>query len=148
MSEALATDPGIFTSYFSSLFQLANTDGAEIQKDRAEFHYRTVSEKAVVIKDSGTTVIIPFGRARHLVQKIRERVPTADGVRFTRNDLRALQRYMVNMRQNDFLFFKNRKLLDELLPNLEIYILNIALYNSRLGVLKPDQFPPMEDFIQ
>lgn len=148
VSEALATDPGIFTSYFSSLFQLANTDGAEIQKDRAEFHYRTVSEKAVVIKDSGTPVIIPFGRARHLVQKIRERVPTADGVRFTRNDLRALQRYMVNMRQNDFLFLKNRKLLDELLPNLEIYILNIAQYNSRLGVLKPDQFPPMEDFIQ
>jgi hypothetical protein len=55
---------------------------------------------------------------------------------------------MVNMRQNDFLFLKNRKLLDELLPNLEIYILNIAQYNSRLGVLKPDQFPPMEDFIQ
>ena len=148
ISEALATDPSIFTSYFTSLFQLANTDGAEIQRDRARFRYRTVSEKAVVIKDSGTPVIIPIGRARHLVEAIRAR-PSAPGeARFTRGDLRALQRYMVNVRQKDFLFFQQHKLLCQLLPNLDVYVLDIAQYNLILGVLKPDQSPPMEDFLQ
>ncbi len=148
VSKALATEPDIFTSYFNSLFQLANTDGAKIQDDRTCFRFRTVSEKAVVIKDSGTPVIIPIGHAKRVIQRIRERVPTSGEARFTRNDLRALQRYMVNVRHNDFLFFQKHELLKELLHNLEVYVLNAAQYHPKLGLLKPDQSPPMEDFIQ
>jgi CRISPR-associated endonuclease/helicase Cas3 len=143
----LATDPSVFTHYFSELFQLSDTDTYNIKHDREAFRFRTVAEKAVVIKDSGTPVVIPIGYARHHVARLRSRVPESGEPRFTRDDLRRLQRYMVNVRQCDFIFFKQHGLLAELLPNLEIFVLDSAQYNRHLGILKPNDEPPLEEFL-
>jgi len=146
--DALANDPSIFTGYFSALFQLSDSDRHGIQHDREEFHFRTVAEKAVVIQDSGTPVVISMGFARHVIAEIRNRAEHAPKEpRFTRNDLRRLQRYMVNTRQRDFIFLLQHKMLAPLLPNLEIFVLDSAQYNRHLGIIKPDQAPPLEDFL-
>jgi len=143
----LATDPSIFTQYFSELFQLSNTDTREIKQDREGFRFRTVAEKAVVIKDSGTPVVIPVGYASHYLERLRSRISKADTPRFTRDDLRSLQRYMVNIRQHDFIFFQQHGLLTEILPNIEIFVLDMAQYNRYLGVIKPNDAQPLEEFI-
>ena len=147
-ADRLASDPSVFSDYFSSLFQLSDADTQDIQHDREAFRFRTVAEKAVVIQDSGTPVVIPIGRARHVVSEIRSRSERApEEPRFTRDDLRRLQRYMVNTRQRDFIFFQQHKLLTPLLPNLEIFVLDCAQYNRHVGIIKPDNAPPLEDFL-
>lgn len=146
--DALASDPSIFADYFSALFQLSDSDQHDIQREREAFHFRTVAEKAVVIHDSGTPVVIPKGFARHVIAEIRNRAKHApEEPRFTRDDLRRLQRYMVNTRQRDFLFFQQHQLLTPLLPNLEIFVLDCAQYNRHVGIIKPDNAPPLEDFL-
>ncbi len=147
VSESLSTDPSVFTNYFSALFQLANTDGNDIQSDRYNMRFRSVAQKAVVIKDRGTPVVVPIGRARHVLFEIRNRDPSTGERRFTRDDLRSLQRYMVNVPQRDFSFFQQHKLLSPLLPKLDIFVIDIAQYNRNLGVMKPNQAPPLEDFL-
>ncbi|MEI6647171.1 MAG: CRISPR-associated helicase Cas3' [bacterium] len=143
----LATDPSVFTQYFSELFQLSNTDTQDIMQDREAFRFRTVAAKAVVIKDSGVPVVIPIGYARHYLDKLQSRIPKSDTPRFTRDDLRNLQRYMVNIRQHDFIFFQQHGLLTEILPNIEIFLLDIAQYNRYLGVIKPNDAQPLEEFL-
>ena len=145
--EELACNPAIFMDYFSALFQLSNADQFDIQNDRENFRFRDVAEKTVVIKDSGTPVVIPIGYARHYVARLRSRVPKPGEPRFTRDDLRRLQRYMVNVRQCDFVFFKQHSLLSELLPNLEIFVLDTAQYNRHLGLIKSNDAPPLEEFL-
>lgn len=146
IGEALANDPCLFADYFTALYQLAETDGADIQKNRREFQFRTVEEKAKVIDDGGRGIVIPIGRGRRIVEAVHTREVAAGEQRFTRQDLRDLQRYMVNVRERDFDFFRSHKLVSELLPNLDVFVLDPAQYNRNLGVLKSNQEPTMETF--
>ncbi len=148
IGDTLASDPHLFTGYFTSLYQLAVTDGAGIQHDRREFRFRSVAEKAKVIDDDGCGIVIPIGKGRHVVEAIRNREVCAGEHRFTRQDLRKLQRYMVNIRKRDFAFLQSHGLVSELLPNLGVFVLDMAQYDKNLGVLKPDQDPTMETFFQ
>ena len=144
--ERLSVDPHLFADYFAALYQLASTDGADIQGDRAQLRFRSVAQKVKVIDDGGRGVVIPIGAGKRLVKAIRDRRVPADERRFTRQDLRALQRYMVNLQKCDFDFLRGRRLVSELLPNLDIFVLDLAQYDKNLGVLKPDQSPAMENF--
>ena len=146
VSDALANNPHLFREYFTALYQLAATDGADIQSERRELHFRTVAEKAKVIDDAGCGIVIPIGKGRRIVANIRSREVHVGEQRFTRQDLRALQRYMVNIRERDFDFLRGHSLVSELLPNLDLFVLDLAQYDKSLGVLKPDQAPAMEDF--
>ena len=148
VGERLADDPHLFADYFAALYQLANTDGADIQDDRAKLRFQSVAQKAKVIDDGGRGVVIPIGAGRRLIKAIRTREVPAGERRFTRQDLRALQRYMVNLRERDFNFLRGRNLVSELLPNLGVFVLDLAQYDKNLGVLKPDQSPAMETFLQ
>lgn len=148
VGERLAADPHLFADYFAALYQLANTDGADIQDDRAKLRFRSVAQKAKVIDNGGRGVVIPIGAGRRLVQSIRAREVPAGERRFTRQDLRVLQRYMVNLHERDFDFLHGRNLVSEILPNLDVFVLDVAQYDKNLGVLKPDQSPAMETFLQ
>ena len=147
IGDALANDPHLFADYFTALYQLAETDGAGIQQKRRDLCFRSVAEKAKVIENDGCGIVIPIGRGKHVVNAIRTRVVAPGEQRFTRQDLRALQRYMVNIRERDFDFFRSHKLVSELLPNLDVFVLDLAQYNKNLGVLKSNQEPPMETFL-
>jgi CRISPR-associated endonuclease/helicase Cas3 len=155
-AERLAIDPKIFRDYFHALYSMVNTDyvgtkngkkETTIQEDRQNLYFRTVAEKAKVISDDGQPVVIPIGKARHLIAKIRARAETlcSGEKRFTGDDLRRLQRYMVNVRTNNFALLRERNLIRPLLPNLEIFVLNEGLYHKELGLLVGDR--PFGDFI-
>lgn len=146
VGEVLANEPQLFARYFTALYQLAETDGAGIQKDRREFQFRSVAGKAKVIDDGGRGIVIPIGRGGHVVADIRNRERSVGKQRFSYQDIRALQRYIVNIRERDFDFLRGHGLVSELLPNLDVYVLDLAQYDKYLGVMKPDQTPAMEEF--
>jgi CRISPR-associated endonuclease/helicase Cas3 len=146
LGEVLANDPHLFADYFTALYQLAATDGADIQSERRQLNFRSVAEKVKVIDNGGRGLVIPVGKGKHVVESVRNREVSAGEQRFTRQDLRSLQRYMVNVRERDFDFLRSHGLVSELLPNLDLFVLDLAQYDKNLGVLKPDQAPAMEDF--
>ena len=149
--ERLTDTPGIFGDYFDALFGVTNTDYARrgentIQEEREKLHFRKVAEKAKVIEDSGTPVIVPIGGGKHLVDAIRNRAsqPVAGQPRFTRDDLRRLQRYMVNVRDRDFLLMEAHGFVQPLLPNLDLFVLKESHYNYDLGFLPDGNQPPLD----
>ena len=153
-AEQLATSSDIFSGYFQSLYQVVKTDHAKpgestIQEDRSYLRYREVARKARVIEDSGTPVIISGDLrgglwAEPLIAELRTRVLAPGQRRFERDDLRRLQRYMVNVRHHKFQLLQARQLIRPLLPNLELYVLDTACYHPALGLilenLAPDDF--------
>lgn len=89
-------DPNIFTKYFSCLYQDVDTDKKKIQKERQSFDYPEVADRFKLIPDDTTPVIINYqDRASEIIQRIKKR-----GLRS--HDLRALQPYLVNLREREF----------------------------------------------
>jgi CRISPR-associated endonuclease/helicase Cas3 len=152
-AERLATGSAIFGDYFQSLFQVVNTDFAKpgettIQEDREYLRYREVSRKARVIEDSGTAAIVAgdsHGRiwGATVVDEIRTCQPSPGQPRFCRDDLRRLQRFMVNIRAKKLERLEARRLVRPLLPNLELLVLDPACYHPALGLVV-DNLPPDE----
>jgi len=154
-SDKLSTDPQVFRAYFDSLYQVVNTDharpgGSTIQQDREQLRFREVSRKAKVIEDSGQPVII--ARNNHgrdfgapLIETIRNRQPAPGQPRFSRDDLRALQRYMVNVHHHRFQQLESMKHIHPLLPNLELHILAEGFYHPDLGLVVESH--PLDDFM-
>lgn len=139
-TEVLGLQPDIFTDYFSQLFDLISTDYAgrrelSIQEDRENLRFREVSRKARVIRDDGHPVVVPYGQGKAIVEAIRERIPSSEQPRFTRHDLRRLQRFMVAVRTQDFQMLQHTSMLKPLLPNLELFMLEEGCYHEHLGLL-------------
>lgn len=139
--EALATDPEIFTGYFHGLYQNVDTDpregGYTIQEERERLNFRTVGRRAKVIDNDTQPVIVTYGAGKRLVQAIRERQLPPGSPRFTRDDQRSLQRYMVNLRQRDFDSLLALRLIEPLLPNLNVHVLHASCYHAERGLVLP-----------
>jgi len=151
-SQKLTEDPTIFSNYFSQVFQLSSTDAMEkgddnIEENRRQMNFRKVAHAARVIKDEGTSCIAPFDdRIKDLIDEIRGRPQIKGKPRFTRDDLRRLQRYIVNLRSQDFITLQTMGQLQPLLPNLELYVLSKGSYHAALGVVIGER--SLDDFIQ
>jgi CRISPR-associated endonuclease/helicase Cas3 len=104
-----------------------------------------VAEKAKVIKDDTRPVIVPIGKARRIIRELRDRQNQPGQPRFTRDDLRRLQRLMVNVRSHRFRALEAQQLIRPLLPNLELQVLNEGLYHRDLGLVIEQR--PLEDFL-
>jgi hypothetical protein len=52
---------------------------------------------------------------------------------------------MVNVRQHRFCLLLGQRLIQPLLPNLDLYVLNDGLYHSDLGLVIENR--PLEDFL-
>jgi CRISPR-associated endonuclease/helicase Cas3 len=138
--EQLATDPLLFADYFNRIYGMAATDyqrsgETTIQQDRQDLNFRSVAQKVKVIDDTGVSVIVPYGKSIEIVEEIRGRQTQKGVPRFNRDDLRRLQRFMVNIRRNDFLTLQTMGQIQELLPNISLYVLNEGSYRDALGVV-------------
>lgn len=138
--KCLADSPQVFHNYFSALYQLIETDTARIQEDRLQLRFRDVAQKARVIEDSGHPVIIAGDAttgdyAAPIIEEIRNRRPEVGQARFNKEDLRRLQRCIVNVREHDFQKLQGLKAIYPLLPNLELHVLDRAFYHPQLGLL-------------
>lgn len=148
-TDDLSCEPALFGRYFGELFQYVPTDHQRerecpIQEDREALRFREVARKAKVISDDTQAVIAPWGKALEEVAAIRERTQT-DGPRFTRKDLRGLQRFMVNLHSHDFLKLDSMGQLQPLLHGMELRVLSEGIYHEHLGVVIDRR--PTEDFL-
>lgn len=142
----LATDPNLFKEYFTELYQVTPTDyqrrgSHTIQHERAEFNFRKVDSMARVIKDDTIAVVVPYGKSTDIIARIRK------GQSFDREDIRSLQRYMVNLRKGFHSDYdKLKSALTPLIPErLEIPVLNKVFYDIKThrGVVV-ENLPPEE----
>ena len=145
----LSIDPDLFSRYFDELFEDVPTNHqrrreCSIQDDREALRFREVARKAKVIVDDTQAVIAPMKEALEEVDAIRERAQT-DGSHFTHENLRKLQRFMVNLHRRDFQKLDTKKLLRPLLPSMELRVLDEAAYHEHLGVVIDQR--PTEDFL-
>lgn len=143
-ANALSTDHTLFEHYFDQLHQLVPVD-SDIQNERGKLHFRKVADKARVIKDETQAVIVPYGKGIDLIEAIQTRTATKDRPRFDRTDMRKLQRFMVNLRSNDFKRLLAQRAITQLLPNLNIYVLGGGWYHPELGIVIDQR--PLEDFL-
>ena len=143
--QQLATDHEIFARYFTQLYQYAETDAKQIQQLRREFKFRSTSKEAKVIEDNTRGVIVHYGDSTEFIAGIRDRVPTKEQARFSKTDLRRLQRYMVNLYQHQFDHLQALGQIKPLLPNLELFVLSEGFYDDRFGIVIEER--PTEDFI-
>ena len=150
-TDRLAADPQLFADYFQSLYQVINTDYARrgestIQEDRGQLRFREVARKAKVIEDDGQPVIVRFKAGESIVEGIRSRIPGTGQPRFSRDDLRRLQRFMVSVHTLKFQTLLGLQQIKPLLPNVELYVLDDGFYHPDLGVVIENR--PLEDYLQ
>ncbi|MEW6360491.1 MAG: CRISPR-associated helicase Cas3' [Pyrinomonadaceae bacterium] len=147
--DRLATDPTIFADYFTQIF--ANADaGTAIEQERLRLNFQTVAENSKVIRDDGRPVIVPYKNAMKLVENLRSKKDVRGELRFS---LRQLQRFMVNLRSNEFDLLKANRLISPLFgfngngepigPSL--WLLSEQSYDATFGVLIDRR--PSTDFI-
>ena len=149
-SAALATDPTVFERYFTQLYQSTATDVEHsneptIQEDREWLRFRSVAEKAKVIRQDPQAVVVAYSdEGRKRIDDLRSRPVTAGQPRFDRTDLRRFQRFMVSLHHHDFQLLQGLGQVHPLLPNLHLFVLSDGLYHDELGVILHQR--PMEDF--
>jgi len=144
-ADELAQTHELFAEYFDQLCQLTETDKEQIQADRAELKYRDVATKARVIAEDTKPVIVLYGEGRKIIDDLRARRVVKGQPRFTRADLRRLQRYIVSLYLHQFQKLEALGQLQPLLPNLDLHVLSAGMYHEHLGVVI-EQRPP-EDLI-
>ncbi|WNV03153.1 CRISPR-associated helicase Cas3' [Candidatus Methylospira mobilis] len=142
--DALATDHMLFERYFDQLYQYVPNDNG-VQQEREKLHFRKVAELAKVIESDTQAVIVPYGKGCDLIEEIRTRPVVKGSPRFNRNDMRKLQRFMVNLHQRDFQRLFTLKAIKPLLPNLDIQVLAEGWYHPDLGIVIEQR--PLEDFL-
>ena len=146
-AQRLAADPTIFADYFAELHGIASTDRVRagektIQQSRAACNFRKVAERAKVIADDTTAIIVPYRGAVRLIDRIRR------ARRIDFRLLRRLQRYTVNLRHHPNSLFEQLQQegrLEPLLPDVEILVLDAQCYDRHRGVVFRGRSP--EDLI-
>lgn len=132
----ILTDSEVFADYFSRLWPyIAQNDSSadSIQQHREKLHYREVSKKAKVIDDDGTPVVVPYGQAQVLVDKLKNSFQKSGTLK--KQHVRSLQRYMVNLRAKEFQRAKSNNQLHEILSHGSLYMLDSTAYHPDLGAV-------------
>ncbi len=146
--EDLAVNHEIFANYFGRIYSKVAL-GDEIQKNREQLNFKEVAKDAKVIDNAGIGVIVPYKKGIEIVKKIRAKNFRAEKLIFGRDDLRLLQRFMVNLHQRDFDYLLNHGQLQPLVEgkNLDLMVVNEGSYHEKLGVLTDNQ-PTNEFYIR
>jgi CRISPR-associated endonuclease/helicase Cas3 len=89
-------DPAIFDEYFRRLYQGLDLDAHEVQRYREVWDFPEVAKRFKLIPDDTTAVVIED------YEVVRERIHRIKRYGLRSGDLRALQPYLVNLRDREF----------------------------------------------
>ena len=127
-------DPELAEKYFRMLYLVENQDVKRIQTLRQEFNFASVGREFRLIEDGFTkSVVVPYGQAETHVQELRLKGPT-------RETLRRLQRYIVNIYPEVFAKLANVGCLEEVTEG--IFVLSKpyeSYYDRTFGLVTGDE---------
>jgi CRISPR-associated endonuclease/helicase Cas3 len=111
-------DPSVYQEYFEQYYRYLDLDTYGVQARRKSFDYPKVAELFRMIADDTTPVVVEYsepGEPEHVTRLLDElkKHPAR-----TRDYLRSLQPYMVNLRSKELTFAQQRGLVTEMLPGL------------------------------
>ena len=109
-------DPNVFERYFSSLYQLVDTDQFKVQALRRELNYPKVAEAYRLIREDTVPVVVTYGDAHKELRRIRY------FGNLLSSDYRALQPYVVSLRRREFDEHKAAGLVEELLADSDVWV--------------------------
>lgn len=108
-------DPTLYQRYFQEYYSLPYRDHSGIQELRKHFNYPEVAQKFRLI-DASTPAIVTYEPAIEKISKLLDRVQKAKKPH--RDDLRALQPYMVNVSTYEFEQAKKNALVSEIIADV------------------------------
>ncbi len=120
-------NPSTHTEYFRWLYQGVNLDAKQIDRKRERLQFQTVAREYRLIEDNTIAVAVPWDDGEAVLDAIEARTPDV-----TREDLRALQPYFVNLYEWQFAPAQDMGLCRELAPGLWRWE---GVYDSELGLL-------------
>lgn len=109
-------DPTLYQQYFQEYYSLPNRDRYDIQTLRSQFNFPKVAEAFRLIDDSSIPVIVTYEPVAEKIQEFIERLRNAQYP--SRDDLRALQPYMVNLPKHEFDRAKKQGNVEEIIPHV------------------------------
>lgn len=113
-------DPDIFKRYFELFYSKLNDTGSKfkawLEKDASEvhIHFRTAGKEFKLIEDVSQTVFVAYNGSSTYLEELRRIGPK-------RQNMRALQRYTVNISNGNFLKMKAEGLVEEVWPGLWLW---------------------------
>ncbi len=131
-------DPSIYERYFQRLYQDIDTDRWKIQDLRKKLDFPKVAENFRMIRDDSVPIMVSYGDGADLIGEIKSRNL------ITRNLMRHLQPYLVNIYRYRLPALIKDALVSELLPDLGLYEWRGA-YDSILGITEFPRDP--EDLV-
>ena len=144
--------PELFTRYFELFYSTINDQGSRFHdwlvKDVNPdlfFQFRTAAENFKLIDDQAQRpVIVRYGKSEKLLNQLRFAGPT-------REIMRQLQRYTVNLPTRMVVIMQDKGLLEEVEPKKAPDIIaqcNLRLYEKKVGLDIYRENLPIEDLIQ
>ncbi len=116
-------DPAIFDEYFRRLYQGLDLDAHEVQQYREVWDFPEVAKRFKLIPADTTAVVIEYDEAA------RERIHRIKRAGLRSGDLRALQPYLVNLRDREFK--ANEELRELIAPGVWLWH---GGYDDKLGI--------------
>jgi len=113
--EADLANPIVHQHFFELFYQAINLDEFGIQQLRGALDFPAVAEKYRLIADETIPVAVPWQKGNVLLAKIAQA-----GV-VTRDDLRELQPYFVNLRFYEFMRAQQEHLCHEVIPGSRLW---------------------------
>jgi CRISPR-associated endonuclease/helicase Cas3 len=128
------SDPDLFEKYFRMLYLVKDLDAKRIQTLRQEFSFASVGREFKLIEDGFTKpVVVPYGEAAKRVQDLRAKGPT-------RETMRCLQRFIVNIYPDAFAKFASVGALEEVTEGVFVLAKPYEKsYDNAFGLLTGDE---------
>lgn len=127
------SDPELFDQFFRMLYLVKDLDAKRIQTLRQEFNFASVGREFKLIEDGFTrSIVVPYGEAEKHLQDLR-RGPT-------RETLRSLQRFVVNIYPDAFAKFSDAGALEEVVEGIFVLCKPYEnLYDRTFGLTTGDE---------
>jgi len=136
--------PGMFTQFFSELYWKINSldregimsllDPLENDKNECSISFRTAAEKFKLIDESTRAILVPYQEGQSLIEMLKANGPD-------RWLLRKLQRYTVNIYNNEFEQLLKRESIFEVSPGIYALV-SSAEYSNDTGLMVEPFFDP------
>jgi CRISPR-associated endonuclease/helicase Cas3 len=135
------SDPDLFEKYFRMLYLVKDLDAKRIQTFRQEFSFASVGREFKLIEDGFTRpVVVPYGEAGKHVQELRQLRHQVPPKGPTRETMRGLQRFIVNIYPDAFAKFSAAGALEEVIEGTFVLAKPYEKsYDDTFGLLTGDE---------